>query len=341
MFEYFYHEIFRKTVIGFGTLFNNIFVETKDKDGNTVSRKKVPLAYAPVQKFLARIEQSSDLNKPTAINLPRMSFEITGFNYDATRKLTSTTKICGNGNEVFTPVPYNVDFELNILTKLNDDALQIVEQILPYFQPAYNITVDMVKELGDKKDVPVVLNNISTQDEYEGDFSTRRALIYTLRFTAKTYLYGPVQSSKVVKKATLTYKSGEYDPNVTKRDVVYSVTPKALKDYDGTVITTLTQDVTISDKTFTLNDASSLARLDEIQINNEVMKVISIGNDGSTISVERSQNGTTITNHVNGANVFKITHGDPGTLPLTGDDAFLDGTDDFGFNGFLQENVDV
>ena len=148
MFEYFYNEILRRTIISFGSLFNGISIEHTDSSDNTVSAFRVPLAYGPTQKFLARLEQSPDLNKSTAITLPRMSFEFTGLTYDPTRKVTTTStfivKDPTDGSETkksYMPVPYNMQFELAIMAKLNDDALQITEQILPYFQPAYNITV--------------------------------------------------------------------------------------------------------------------------------------------------------------------------------------------------------
>ncbi len=197
MFEYFYNEIFRKTIISFGTLFNDLSIKHADSDGNkTVT--KVPLAYGPIGKFLARLEQSPNLNKSVAMTLPRMSFEFTGLTYDPTRKVTTTQQITVKDpdtetttKKVFMPVPYNMQFELNIMCKLNDDALQIVEQILPFFQPSYNLTVNLVSEINEKRDIPVVLENVSFQDEYEGDFTSRRVLYYTLRFTAKTISIWP------------------------------------------------------------------------------------------------------------------------------------------------------
>ncbi len=182
---YFYHEITRKTVIAFGTLFNNIYVRHEDGAGNDISEMKVPVAYGPRQKFLARIQQQPELNKATQITLPRMSFEISSIQYDPTRKsgITQTFK-AKDGEQmkkVFMPVPYNLGFELNILTKLQDDGLQILEQILPFFQPGFTLSVDLVKSIGEKRDIPMVLQSITQQDDYEGDFATRRALIYTLQ----------------------------------------------------------------------------------------------------------------------------------------------------------------
>jgi len=227
---YYYHEIIRKTIVSFGTLFNAISIRHDDKSGNTYSELKVPLAYGPSQKFLARLEQQADLNKPVAITLPRMSFEMNSVAYDSSRKtgVTQTFKASDGNNvkKVFMPVPYNIGFELNILAKLNDDALQIIEQILPYFQPSFNLTVDLIKSIGEKRDIPIVLDSINFQDDYEGDFSTRRALIYTLGFTAKTYLFGPVaeSSSGLIKKVQVDYSTNT-DIKNSKREVRYTVTP--------------------------------------------------------------------------------------------------------------------
>jgi len=227
---YYYHEIVRKTIVAFGTLFNDIHIRHDDSSGDTLSDLKVPLAYAPVQKFLARIEQQAELNKPVQITLPRMSFEMVGLNYDATRKtsVTTTFKASDGSNlkKVYMPVPYNINFELNILSKLNEDSLQIIEQILPYFQPSFNVTVDLVNSIGEKKDIPIILNNISFQDDYEGDYSTRRVLIYTLQFTAKTYLFGPIAETTdgLIKKVQVDQYVG-IDPEKAKRSVRYTVTP--------------------------------------------------------------------------------------------------------------------
>ena len=227
---YYYHEILRRTVIAFGTLFNDINVRHTGNNGENLSQIKVPVSYGPRQKFLARIQLQPDLNKATTLSLPRMSFEMTNIQYDSTRKsgITQTFKASDGDNlkKVFLPVPYNVGFELNILTKQNDDALQIVEQILPFFQPAFNLTVDLVSSIGEKRDIPMVLDSISFQDDYEGDFATRRALIYTLSFTAKTYLFGPIAETTegLIKTVQIdTYMNT--DTTVANREMRYTVTP--------------------------------------------------------------------------------------------------------------------
>ena len=236
---YYYHEIIRKTIIAFGTLFNQIEIKHKDASGNINSVISVPLAYGPAQKFLARLEQQANLDKPVQITLPRMSFEMTSIEYDASRKtgITQTFRaVDGNDKmkKVFMPVPYNIGFELSIFCKLNDDALQVVEQILPYFQPSFNLTIDLVESIGEKRDIPVVLNSVAMQDDYEGDFSTRRALIYTLQFTAKTYLFGPVADNPegLIRKVIVDMYA-DTNTQTAKREVRYTAVPDPIDANPG------------------------------------------------------------------------------------------------------------
>jgi len=234
---YFYHEILRKTVISFGTVFNDIHVRHQDNTGKDLTDIKVPVSYGPRQKFLARIQQQADLNKATQITLPRISFEMNSITYDPSRKsgITQTFKAQDGDNfkKVFMPVPYNIGFELNVLTKTQDDALQILEQILPFFQPGFTLTIDLVKQIGERRDVPLVLQDISFTDDYEGDFDTRRALIYTLNFTAKTYMFGPIADSTdgLIRKVQVDYYS-DTDTRTAKRVQRYRVESTAKKDYN-------------------------------------------------------------------------------------------------------------
>ena len=235
---YFYHEIIRRTVISFGTVFNEIYIKHKDSTGNSISEIKVPLAYGPIQKFLARLQQQAELNKPIAMTLPRMSFEMTSIQYDATRKanVTQTFKALDGSNlkKVYLPVPYNLGFQLNLMSKIQDDALQVVEQILPYFQPSFNLTVDLVNSIGEKRDIPIVLDSVTFTDDYEGDFSTRRILIYTFNFTAKTYLFGPISdtSDGLIRKVQVDYYAGT-DTATAKREMRYTVTPDPITANPG------------------------------------------------------------------------------------------------------------
>ena len=193
---YFYNESMRRMTIGFGQIFNNIQIKRKDSSGNVVQSIRVPLAYAPKEKFLARLDQQANLNeREFSITLPRLSFEISGIQYDPSRKLTRVQKFktvkSGIDGKVmnfnYTPVPYNVSYNLYSFTASAEAGLQIVEQILPFFQPDFTVTVNAIPELNIKRDIPIVLNSVNYEDTYSGDFSQRRAVIYTLGFTAKTY----------------------------------------------------------------------------------------------------------------------------------------------------------
>jgi len=213
------------------------------------------------------------------------------------------------------------------MTKLNDDMLQIIEQILPYFQPSYNLSVNLVEEIGEKRDIPIILGSISMNDDYEGDFTTRRALIYTLRFTAKIYLFGPVSSASqdVIKKVSIGYISASSSGSDSKtggRDLVYSVEPSATTNYTGTVITSLVGDISKTDSYINVENASGISNGTYIVINNETLYVNS--KVDNKLSVIRGENGTAASNHVSGSSVKGIT---------TQDNLLIEVGDDFGFSG--------
>ena len=230
--QQFYHESIRKVIVAFGTTFNNIQLVRKDNDGNITQTMKVPLAYGPRQKWLVRLNEDADLSKQVAVTLPRIGFEIQNLSYDPARKLNRVQKFKkvkgANSNRLDTqymPVPYNLSIQLYVMAKQSDDALQIVEQILPFFQPDYTLTVNDMADMGIKRDVPIVLNSISYEDNYQGDFETRRALIYNLDFTAKFYLYGPVTSSGVIKTVQVDQYANLPD-QTPPREQRYKVAPK-------------------------------------------------------------------------------------------------------------------
>ena len=216
----------------------------KSSDPNTgevLEEQKVPLAYGPKQKFLVRLEENAASSK-VAITLPRLYFEMTGVDYDSSRKTSPIQKyktiIADNGNEVkvqYVPVPYNINFELGIIAKSQDDALQILEQILPYFQPSFSVTLNMIPEMNEKKDIAIVLNNIGSEDEWDDSFLERRYIAYTLQFTMKSYLYGPYSTSNIIKKAIIHETIGDLDVN--RRTITRTYTPKALTDIntDGVI----------------------------------------------------------------------------------------------------------
>ena len=207
--NYFYNESMRRMTIAFGQIFNNIQIKRKDSTGTVIQSIPVPLAYAPKEKFLVRLDQQASLeNREFAITLPRMGFEITGLAYDSSRKLTrvqkySKVKSGEDGKKMnynYSPVPYNISMNLYVFTATAEDGLQIIEQILPFFQPDYTVTVNVVPDLDIKRDIPIVLGNIGYEDTYDGEFTNRRAVIYTLSFTAKTYLFGPMNNQGVIKQ---------------------------------------------------------------------------------------------------------------------------------------------
>jgi hypothetical protein len=210
--RYFYHQHVRKAIISFGTLFNNIRIRRTNSEGEAAQSLVVPLSYAPKQKFIGRIREVPDLEEGRAtfaITLPRMGFEITNFNYDPSRKLAITQNVravdtSGTTNTgvrySFISTPYNMGIGMSVFAKNQDDGLQIIEQILPYFNPDFNVTINEIPELGVKRDLQIVLDNISYQDEWEGDFDKRLSVIWDLNFTIKMNFFGYVQDANLIKK---------------------------------------------------------------------------------------------------------------------------------------------
>ena len=202
----FYHGLIRKTIVAFGSLFSDIYIDRKQGDsvtGETIQRLQIPLAYAPKEKWIVRLDSDPNLEQHTYTTLPRMSFEINGYSYDAQRKLNRMQQIkCGSGIDsmtyMYTPVPYNIEISLYVLTKTQEDGLQIIEQILPTFTPEYTLSINAVPDMNVKQDIPVILNSVSVSDEYDGDFQTRRFVTHTLNFTLKTSLFGAVSGQAVI-----------------------------------------------------------------------------------------------------------------------------------------------
>ena len=232
--EHFYHKQIRNTVIAFGTIFNNINIKRLDSSGNPLQNIRVPLSYSPKEKFIARLEQQADLtgdDSSVAITLPRMAFDITGYAYDASRKL----------NTQYSPVPYDVSFQLNVFTATSDDGLQIIEQILPYFQPDYTVTIIESTTMDTTRDIPFILESVNYDDSYTGSLTTLRRITYTLSFTAKIYLYGPISTSAVIKKvsADLYTDTADKAPPRSERVTVTPNPTSADKDDTYTYTTTL------------------------------------------------------------------------------------------------------
>jgi hypothetical protein len=206
---HFYHETVKRSVSIFGTLFNNITIKKTKSDGTVLSQQIVPISYGPKQKWLERLSEEADLSdgNRSAISLPRMAFEIAGFEYDATRqqnKLIRSQKSTLETGDVkrsfqYAPAPYTINFTLSILAKQANDGLQIIEQILPYFQPEYNVTMKMVDSMSEVRDVPITLNSVAMEDTYEGGFDERRVIEHTLEFSMKIYFFGPVYEGTIIK----------------------------------------------------------------------------------------------------------------------------------------------
>jgi hypothetical protein len=222
--QVFYHGIIRKCIVGFGTLFSDIYIDRKQGDsvtGNTIQRLQVPLAYAPKEKWIVRIDSDPNLEQHTYTTLPRMSFEIIGYNYDPARKINRMQQLsCGGGSgsisTMYTPVPYNIDISLYILTKTQEDGLQIIEQILPTFTPEYTLTLNVVPDMNVKIDVPIILNSVAVNDEYDGDFQTRRFVTHTLNFQMKVNLFGGIANKNVIDTVNANISGNETFSNPTR-----------------------------------------------------------------------------------------------------------------------------
>lgn len=208
MFNTFYHGTIRKYIVAFGTLFNDIYINRVNSDNETVQTMKVPLSYGPKEKFLSRIDGDPELNRPVAMVLPRMAFELVTISYDPERKLNTLNKNAAQNSSnpsqllyQYQSIPYNLAITLDIMTKNADDATRIVEQILPYFTPQWTMTLNLVPDINLNVDVPIILNTTSLQDTYEGDYINRRAIVWSLGFTMKAQLFGPIRKGGVIKTA--------------------------------------------------------------------------------------------------------------------------------------------
>ena len=335
--QYYYHEIVKKTIIAFGTLFNNINIKHEKQDGSDYSIIKVPIAYGPVEKFLARLEQKPDLRKRVSITLPRLAFEMTNIQYDASRKVSTlqTFKALSSSdnkvvNKVYMPVPYNIGIQLSIMTQYNDDALQIVEQILPYFQPSFNLTIDLIESIGEKRDVPIILESIDFKDNYESSFDEKRIIIYNLNFTTKTYLFGPIGNNTegLIKKVQVDYYTDVNTKNAS-RQLRYIAEPRATQDYNNDNITSLSQDIDDKITKFNINDSSSLSVNDYIEIDSEEMLIKEIS--GNSLTVFRGKDETIVSSHTNGTAVNIINNAD---------DLLIQQDDDFGFSEYRYDYGD-
>lgn len=242
--SHFYHSTMRKAVAVFGTIFNNINVIRTKSDGSVVNQIKVPLAYGPKQKFLARLDQSSGADASMAIKLPRMAFEITSLELDSTQKLTKRNVIVESHASDVTKkktikhqVAYNINMSLYVMAKNQDDGLQVVEQILPYFQPEYTVTITPVTGFAYKQDVPIILTAVTISDDYEGDFLTRRALIYQLDFTMKMKFFGPTGNQGVIREVNIDFNNDAGGAEILE-NMDFTITPASADEDDNYTVTT-------------------------------------------------------------------------------------------------------
>lgn len=207
----FYFGTIKNYVIAFGSLFNDIHINRTDTAGNETFFMRVPLSYSSKDKMLARVIADPNIDRPTAIVLPRMSFQLIEMKYDGDRKLntlgraTYTTTDKNLNKYQYNPVPYNFHFKLNIYVKSAEDGTKIIEQILPFFTPDWTPTLKLIPEMNVVVDTPVVLNSITSEDTYDQQFLQRRAIIWTLDFTLKGYLFGPIKEKKIIKFANSTF----------------------------------------------------------------------------------------------------------------------------------------
>lgn len=231
----YYFSTIRKYVILVGTLFNNIRITRTDSSGNQTALLKVPITYAPKDKMLARVLQDPNIDRQTAtIPLPVISFEMGKMTYDGTRKLNTIGRIAAKDADnpskskyQYNPVPYNIEFKVYVYAKNAEDGTKIIEQVLPYFTPDWTTTVNLIPEMNVNMDIPIILNNISYSDNYDGQFVNRRAIIWTLDLVLKGYLYGPVRKSNIIKFVTTNF----YTPSVPDGNLSIAVanTPLAEK----------------------------------------------------------------------------------------------------------------
>ena len=340
--SYFYNETIRKTVIAFGTLFNNIKIKRFAADGKAINQIKVPIAYGPMQRFLARIEQQPNFDDNVAISLPRLSFELQSYSYDPDRKASPITKFTAKNptsktrsKRIFLPVPYEIGFRLSFAAKQQDDSLQILEQILPHFQPSFQVTVNMLEGIEEKRDIPFTLTNVSFVDEYEGDFSTRRFIQYDLDFIAKTYFYSevPTDESGVIKKVQVDYSTAIRAPRAQR----YTVVPQAVKDYNDDTATTITAEVNEKQTLVSVSSAASLSTNTYIQIDSEVMRIREI--NGSNLLVSRGQFSSKIAEHYVGAVISKIDAVDRELIEVGDEFGFTESRSFFDADGLEYSSV--
>ena len=328
--QHFYHRITRKLVVAFGTLFNNIRLVRYDKAGTTeIERITVPLSYMAKEKFYQRLSQAPSLERPVQITLPRMSFELLSITYDPLRKRNVfSQEFSPSSNTTIKSAhvsPYNYNFQLNLFVRNTEDGTQIIEQILPYFSPDYTLTVELAG-VGNKVDVPIILESIDYS--VSGDVGTSeelRTLVWTLQFTVKAYLYGPINSNtKIIRKVTAnTYDSsyietGERRINLTSGTGNYKV-----------------GELVFEGKTIHAANASGFVKSWD-----NVANQIIITDVAGVLLTGKKITGA-VTNTAYTINTFDINDNQIVNLTVTPDPSTANANDDFGFTETIEEYPNI
>jgi len=329
--QYFYFQLTRKIVAIFGSIFNEITIVRKDDSGNELNRMKVPLIYAPKDRYITRLLSDPNLAKPIQTLLPRMSFEITGFGYDGQRKQNSLLR-SAKGNTAtrvasqYMGVPWDIDFNLYIYSRTTDDGLHIVEQILPYFNPDYTPTVNVVSEVGFLKDLPILLNGVSQNVEYEGDADAVRYITWTLSFTVKAYYYGPVTTPKIIRTVITNIYN---DPSIKAGYIMKINTDNG---NNGTY--------KIDDVVYQGNDYSTATAFAQvIRWNPTLGKLVLGGTQGqftTNTAIKAVSSNASYNLSSFDASPLKLAN-----ITITPDPADAEPTDDFGFTTVIQEFPDT
>lgn len=232
--QYFYHQIIRKMVVVFGSIFNDMSIERTDTAGNVTTIIKVPIQYSVKEKMLARLQDDPDIDRPYSALLPRLSFEITDIVPDRNRSIPAINRMVTKSSDpnklrrMYTPAPYDIKFQLHVYVKNQEDGTKLIEQILPFFRPDWTANIELINDgnMVESRDIPFILNSISNQDVYSDDFKQRRILIYTLDFTCHTYFYGPIQERPIIKFSTVdVYMGMPGDPGANTPFEEYTVQP--------------------------------------------------------------------------------------------------------------------
>jgi len=264
----YYNQTLRRYIVMFGNMFNDMVVQRLNSSNAVIQSIGVPLTYSPKEKYLARLAADPDLTRSLAIQLPSISFEMLNMSYDGTRRLTGSTKnVAHTSSDLnrirsqYVPVPYNMNFVLYIYSRNADDAAQIIEQIIPYFGPEWTNSVNLIPSMGITLDIPTVLNSISSEDSYEGDFATRRALIHTLDFTVRGYFFGPVRTSGIIKRTQIDLNIVAAQSNT---DVLYGIQSTSITQADidrtGRSSRVVVTPGLLANGSPTTNSAASIAR---------------------------------------------------------------------------------